>query len=73
MADSVPIPEPPGLPFLGNLGEFTANPIEDIVRLSNTYGKMRLLYLYPSITLVSTCTFSYQHVSPIPAPPICCR
>lgn len=38
MADSVPIPEPPGLPLLGNLGEFSANPTNDIVRLANTYG-----------------------------------
>lgn len=51
MADSVPIPEPPGLPFLGNLGEFSANPIEDIVRLSNTYGKTRLNLLYTCIYL----------------------
>ncbi|KAK4080396.1 hypothetical protein Trihar35433_1501 [Trichoderma harzianum] len=45
MADSVPIPEPPGLPFLGNLGEFSANPIEDIVRLSNTYGEIYRLHM----------------------------
>lgn len=54
MADSVPIPEPPGLPLLGNLGEFSSSPIDDVVRLANTYGKTNesayfcLLFLSPS-------------------------
>lgn len=39
MAESVPIPEPPGLPFIGNLGEFQTSPINDLKRLADTYGK----------------------------------
>lgn len=38
MAESVKIPEPPGLPFIGNLGEFSANPLNDLIRLGKTYG-----------------------------------
>jgi cytochrome P450/NADPH-cytochrome P450 reductase len=38
MAEAVPIPEPPGLPLLGNLGEFTSSPTNDLIRLANTYG-----------------------------------
>lgn len=38
MAETVPIPEPPGLPLLGNLGEFSSNPISDIIRLADQYG-----------------------------------
>jgi cytochrome P450 / NADPH-cytochrome P450 reductase len=40
MANAVPIPEPPGLPFLGNINEFSPeNPLADILRLSDTYGR----------------------------------
>ncbi|KAL7789003.1 cytochrome P450 [Trichoderma ceciliae] len=55
MAESVPIPEPPGLPLLGNLGEFTSSPTNDIVRLANTYGEIYRLHmgLRPSV-FVST-------------------
>lgn len=38
MAEAVPIPEPPGLPLLGNLAEFTTSPLKDILRLADTYG-----------------------------------
>lgn len=38
MAESAKIPEPPGLPFIGNLGEFSANPLNDLIRLGKTYG-----------------------------------
>lgn len=38
MAEAVPIPEPPGLPFIGNLGEFQTSPIKDLTRLADTYG-----------------------------------
>ncbi|CEJ80331.1 hypothetical protein VHEMI00520 [[Torrubiella] hemipterigena] len=40
MAESVPIPEPPGLPFIGNLGEFSSSPLQDLIRLSKTYGEI---------------------------------
>lgn len=40
MAESVPIPEPPGLPFIGNLGEFQTSPINDLKRLADTYGEL---------------------------------
>ncbi|KAF5023611.1 hypothetical protein F66182_4313 [Fusarium sp. NRRL 66182] len=42
MAESVPIPEPPGYPLIGNLGEFTTNPLTDLNRLADTYGILRL-------------------------------
>ncbi|KAL7949857.1 cytochrome P450 [Trichoderma barbatum] len=45
MADSVPIPEPPGLPLLGNLGEFSSSPIDDVIRLANTYGEIYRLHM----------------------------
>ncbi|PHH71971.1 hypothetical protein CDD82_6234 [Ophiocordyceps australis] len=38
MAENVPIPEPPGLPIVGNLGEFSSNPTKDLTRLAETYG-----------------------------------
>lgn len=38
MAEAVPIPEPPGLPIIGNLGEFQTSPIKDLTRLAETYG-----------------------------------
>lgn len=38
MAEAIPIPEPPGLPLIGNLGEFTTSPLKDISRLADTYG-----------------------------------
>ena len=47
MAETVPIPEPPGLPLLGNLGEFSQNPISDIIRLADTYGKAVASLLLP--------------------------
>lgn len=39
MAEAIPIPEPPGLPILGNLGEFTASPMKTLMRLADTYGE----------------------------------
>ena len=41
MAESVPIPEPPGYPLIGNLGEFTTSPLNDLNRLADTYGNFR--------------------------------
>lgn len=38
MAEAVPVPEPPGLPLIGNLAEFTTSPLKDIGRLADTYG-----------------------------------
>jgi cytochrome P450/NADPH-cytochrome P450 reductase len=40
MAESEPIPEPPGYPLIGNLGEFTTNPLSDLNRLADTYGEL---------------------------------
>lgn len=35
----IPIPEPRGLPFLGNIAEFNPeNPLNDIQRLADTFG-----------------------------------
>jgi cytochrome P450/NADPH-cytochrome P450 reductase len=45
MAESVPIPEPPGYPLIGNLGEFTTNPLSDLNRLADTYGPIFRLHL----------------------------
>nr|WVH32641.1 cytochrome P450 [Trichoderma asperellum] len=45
MAEAVPIPEPPGLPLLGNLGEFSQQPTNDLIRLANTYGEIYRLHL----------------------------
>ncbi|KAF4447133.1 bifunctional P-450:NADPH-P450 reductase [Fusarium austroafricanum] len=45
MAESVPIPEPPGYPLIGNLGEFTGNPLSDLNRLADTYGPIFRLRL----------------------------
>lgn len=45
MAEAVPIPEPPGLPLIGNLAEFTTSPLKDILRLADTYGDIFRLYL----------------------------
>ncbi|CAM1511159.1 Fc.00g086720.m01.CDS01 [Cosmosporella sp. VM-42] len=45
MTESVPIPEPRGLPFLGNLGEFTTSPLADLTRLADTYGPIFRLHL----------------------------
>ncbi|KAM6508954.1 hypothetical protein FSOLCH5_011959 [Fusarium solani] len=45
MAESVPIPEPPGYPLIGNLGEFTTSPLADLKRLADTYGPIFRLRL----------------------------
>ncbi|TQV96610.1 hypothetical protein V2A60_003004 [Cordyceps javanica] len=45
MAESIPIPEPPGLPFIGNLGEMRTSPINDLKRLADTYGEIYRLRL----------------------------
>jgi cytochrome P450/NADPH-cytochrome P450 reductase len=45
MAESEPIPEPPGYPLIGNLGEFTTNPLSDLNRLADTYGPIFRLHL----------------------------
>ncbi|TQN65714.1 Bifunctional cytochrome P450/NADPH--P450 [Colletotrichum shisoi] len=40
--EEIPIPEPRGLPFLGNIAEFNPeNPMEDLKRLADTYGVYR--------------------------------
>ncbi|KAH7136528.1 cytochrome P450 [Dactylonectria macrodidyma] len=38
MAEFVPIPQPRGLPLIGNLGEFTTSPHADLNRLADIYG-----------------------------------
>lgn len=53
MAESLPIPEPPGLPFIGNLGEFQTSPIKDLTRLADTYG-MPLLIAPPMAGAIPT-------------------
>ncbi|KAK7422228.1 hypothetical protein QQX98_001751 [Neonectria punicea] len=45
MAEIVPIPSPPGLPIIGNLGEFTTSPMADLARLADTYGHIYRVYL----------------------------
>ncbi|KAH0600561.1 hypothetical protein MHUMG1_01559 [Metarhizium humberi] len=45
MAEAVPIPEPPGLPLIGNLGEFSSTPLQDLKRLADTYGGIFRLHL----------------------------
>ncbi|KOS21415.1 Bifunctional P-450:NADPH-P450 reductase [Escovopsis weberi] len=45
MAEIVPIPEPPRMPFIGHLGEFTSEPIKDLTRLADTYGPIYRLHL----------------------------
>ncbi|RGP76777.1 bifunctional p-450:nadph-p450 reductase [Fusarium longipes] len=45
MAESEPIPEPPGYPLIGNLGEFKTNPLNDLNRLADTYGPIFRLHL----------------------------
>ncbi|KAG5985077.1 hypothetical protein E4U55_001580 [Claviceps digitariae] len=55
MADTVPIPQPPGLPLFGNLGEFTSSPVQDLGRLADTYGEIFRLNLGSrSIVVVSS-------------------
>ncbi|KAF7544858.1 hypothetical protein G7046_g9692 [Stylonectria norvegica] len=44
MAEVVPIPEPRGLPLLGNLAEFTSSPQADLNRLADTYGSIFRLH-----------------------------
>lgn len=41
MADSneVPIPQPPGVPFFGNAGDFDAQfPLGTLIHMADTYG-----------------------------------
>lgn len=40
MAETIPIPEPPGLPLIGNMREFVgdASNRTGIIRLANTLG-----------------------------------
>ncbi|KAM5348455.1 hypothetical protein ACJ41O_008279 [Fusarium nematophilum] len=45
MAEIVPIPEPPSYPLIGNLPEFTGNPLADLTRLADTYGPIFRLHL----------------------------
>ncbi|KAG6115628.1 hypothetical protein E4U14_000756 [Claviceps sp. LM454 group G7] len=45
MAEVVPIPQPAGLPLVGNLGEFKTTPIRDLCRLADTYGEIFRLNL----------------------------
>ncbi|KAH6895217.1 cytochrome P450 [Thelonectria olida] len=55
MNDIVPIPEPRGLPFLGNIGEFTTSPMNDLLRLADTYGSIYRIRLGgKSLILVSS-------------------
>ena len=40
MAETVPIPQPPPYPLIGNAAEFKmGEPLKDLVRLADTYGK----------------------------------
>lgn len=52
MAEAVPIPEPPGLPLIGNLGEFTTSPLQDIKRLADTYGTVPRICVFRLFSLV---------------------
>jgi cytochrome P450/NADPH-cytochrome P450 reductase len=55
MNNLVPIPEPRGLPFLGNIGEFTTSPMNDLLRLADTYGSIYRIRLGgKSLILVSS-------------------
>ncbi|KAI5463064.1 cytochrome P450 [Mariannaea sp. PMI_226] len=45
MNELVPIPEPRGLPLLGNIAEISAKPIHDFMRLADTYGPIYRLRL----------------------------
>ncbi|KJZ78080.1 hypothetical protein HIM_02717 [Hirsutella minnesotensis 3608] len=54
MAEVIPIPEPPGLPLIGNLGEFTTSPLQDILRLSDTYGAIFRLHLGTRPVVIAT-------------------
>ncbi|KAG6017145.1 hypothetical protein E4U43_002204 [Claviceps pusilla] len=52
MAEAVPIPQPPGLPLVGNLGEFTSSPVQDLTRLADTYGPIFRLNLVSRSTVI---------------------
>ncbi|KAK2595921.1 hypothetical protein QQS21_006516 [Conoideocrella luteorostrata] len=45
MAEAVPVPEPPGYPLIGNLAEFSTSPLQDVIRLADTYGEIFRLHL----------------------------
>ena len=45
MAEIIPIPEPRGLPLLGNLAEFRTSPLADLNRLADTYGNSHVCLL----------------------------
>lgn len=51
-----PIPEPPGLPFLGNIGDInTEYPLGSFLRLADTYGPIyRLRLPMKNIVVIST-------------------
>lgn len=54
--ETVPIPEPPGLPFLGNIGDINSEyPLGSLVHLAETYGPIfRLRLPGKNIVVVST-------------------
>ncbi|KAF7535706.1 hypothetical protein G7Z17_g13162 [Cylindrodendrum hubeiense] len=55
MSELVPIPQPRGLPLIGNLGEFTTSPMADLVRLADIYGPIYRVQLgSKSIILVGS-------------------
>ncbi|WYZ46052.1 hypothetical protein EsH8_IX_000277 [Colletotrichum jinshuiense] len=56
-AEEVPIPEPRGLPFLGHIAEFNPdNPLNDIIRLADTFGEIFRLRLPGGKTTVVIST-----------------
>ncbi|GKT78545.1 bifunctional P-450:NADPH-P450 reductase [Colletotrichum tofieldiae] len=56
MSETVPIPEPPGLPFLGNINEIDQEfPLGSMISLADQYGEIyRLRFPGRSIVMVST-------------------
>ncbi|GKT40981.1 bifunctional cytochrome P450/NADPH--P450 reductase [Colletotrichum spaethianum] len=56
MSDTVPIPEPPGLPFLGNVSEINPDfPLGSMLSLADQYGEIyRLRFPGQSAVFVST-------------------
>jgi cytochrome P450/NADPH-cytochrome P450 reductase len=56
MADIVPIPEPKGLPIIGNIGDIDQDfPLGSMVSLADQFGEVyRLRFLGNSVVFVST-------------------
>ncbi|GKU22337.1 unnamed protein product [Fusarium langsethiae] len=56
MSETVPIPEPPGMPFLGNINEIDSEfPLKSMISLAEQFGEIyRLKFPGRSIVIVST-------------------